>query len=430
MYVGNIMKSSRRILYLFIVFSGFVSCNFAETKNKLINTEHLDYLYEDISIDGKDMAIIHIYSEYPDYKYVGDQDEGIACIDDAARAALFYLEYYHYTMDEDYLTKNKKLLKFILHLQAENGYFYNFIWPDYSINKSFKTSVAEPDWWSWRALWVLSESYSAYVENDKEFADEIWNSIERILIPLKNQIPQHKNLIFHSGIELPTWLQKKYASDQTSVLLLGLINYYKYSKDETVYNYIQMLCEGIRKMQVRNKDCKFNGVFLSWENTWHAWGNSQSYALLKAFKLLKDDNILSNVRLELNNFYPILYETGYLNYFTISKDDSVISINNEEKFSQIAYNIRPIVYSLLEAYEISGDKMYAELAGKIAKWFIGKNPFNGKIYDEKTGIIFDGILSEKEVNRNSGAESTIEGLLTLLRIVQNKIALNEFESKL
>ena len=40
------------------------------------------------------MAIIHIYSNYPDYAYVGDDDEGIACIDDAARAAIFYLEYY------------------------------------------------------------------------------------------------------------------------------------------------------------------------------------------------------------------------------------------------------------------------------------------------------------------------------------------------
>jgi len=53
-----------------------------------VNKAHLDYLYEEIQIDGKEMAIIHIYSNYPDYAYVGDDDEGIACIDDAARAAI------------------------------------------------------------------------------------------------------------------------------------------------------------------------------------------------------------------------------------------------------------------------------------------------------------------------------------------------------
>ena len=33
------------------------------------------------------------------------------------------------------------------------------------------------------------------------------------------------------------------------------------------------------------------------------------------------------------------------------------------------------------------------------------------------------------INKNSGAESTIEGLLTLLKISQNKIALISFQSE-
>jgi len=31
-------------------------------------------LYEEINVDGKEMAIIHIYSDAPEYKYVGDDD--------------------------------------------------------------------------------------------------------------------------------------------------------------------------------------------------------------------------------------------------------------------------------------------------------------------------------------------------------------------
>jgi hypothetical protein len=66
---------------------------------------------------------------------VGDHDEGIACVDDASRAAIFYFMRYRQTGSMPYYHKGKMLLKFILNMQAGNGYYYNFIWPDGSINK-------------------------------------------------------------------------------------------------------------------------------------------------------------------------------------------------------------------------------------------------------------------------------------------------------
>ena len=44
------------------------------------------------------------------------------------------------------------------------------------------------------------------------------------------------------------------------------------------------------------------------------------------------------------------------------------------------------------------------------------------MYDEKTGRTFDGIDSIDKYNKNSGAESTIEGLLSILAIEQNELA--------
>src|SRR3972149_12236392 len=85
----------------------------AETYSEItfeVNKAHLDYLYEEIQIDGKEMAVIHIYSNYPDYAYVGDDDEGIACIDDAARAENFYLEYYKAYNDSTSLSQFNKLV--------------------------------------------------------------------------------------------------------------------------------------------------------------------------------------------------------------------------------------------------------------------------------------------------------------------------------
>ena len=83
---------------------------------------------------------IHIYSEYPDYKWVGDEDEGIACIDDASRAAVLYLNMFEYNGSKSYLDKAKMLLEFIMYMQADNGLFYNFIIDDYSINKTHKNN--------------------------------------------------------------------------------------------------------------------------------------------------------------------------------------------------------------------------------------------------------------------------------------------------
>ncbi len=87
-----------------------------------------------------------------------------------------------------------------------------------------------------------------------------------------------------------------------------------------------------------------------------------------------------------------------------------------------------MIFALLEAYNITLDSTYAIKAGKVAQWFIGQNPASTVMYNSHTGIFFDGIENENLVNKNSGAESTIEGLLSLLRISLNPISLDEFEN--
>jgi hypothetical protein len=94
------------------------------------------------------MGIIHIYSDYPDYNWIGDDDEGIACVDDASRAAIFYLRNYQSNKDTKSLIKSERLIEFLLFMQSENGFFYNFIFEDHSC-KTHKNSINEPNWWSW-----------------------------------------------------------------------------------------------------------------------------------------------------------------------------------------------------------------------------------------------------------------------------------------
>jgi len=422
------MKYYLRNYFLLVLLLFFIPISCGGNEELVVNNSHLNYLYEEIVVDGNEMAIIHIYSDFPDYTFVGDDDEGIACVDDVARAAVYYLYNWQLTKSEENIKKNKRLNEFILYLQADNGFFYNFIWDDYSINKDFKTSVAEPNWWSWRALWSLTESYKYYKQNDPVFAERIWESVENLITALKEIIPSHYEYEEMNGLKIPTWLPQKYASDQAAVLLLGLLEYYEQTNDTTIYNYMEKLCDGIIAMQLKDTEFVYNGAFLSWQNLWHSWGNLQSYALLKCYPLLKDESILNSALYELDNLYEVLINNNHLNYFTVEKDNGKLVLIESEKFSQIAYNIRPMVYAFTEAHKITGNEIYAEKAAQAAKWLTGKNPANSVMYNPGNGRIFDGINSENDVNKNSGAESTIEGLLTLLKIKGNEIALKYFSS--
>jgi len=393
-----------------------------------VNKSHLDYLYKEIEVNGKQMAVIHIYSNAPDYKFIDDEDEGYACVDDAARAAIFYLEYYKAYNDTSSLHKYYKLVEFLISMQAENGYFYNFIWKDNSINKTFKTSVAEPNWWSWRALWALMENYKNFKNSNDDRAVRVNQCIGKSIKAIKQIIPKEKGEITFDGVKLPNWLPAQTASDQSALLVLILSDYYKNSGDKEILTYLNSLVQGIMMMQIKDSEFEFNGAFLSWQNTWHGWGNSQAYALLKAYQILNEESFKTSALLELNNFYEQLVEIGFLNYFKVKKNKCNYEVVESSKYSQIAYNIRPMVFALLEAYKITSDSVYAIKAGKVGQWFVGRNPAGEVMYNPHSGIFYDGIENENLINKNSGAESTIEGLLSLLKISQNPIALKEFEN--
>jgi hypothetical protein len=69
--------------------------------------------------------------------------------------------------------------------------------------------------------------------------------------------------------------------------------------------------------------------------------------------------------------------------------------------------------------ETTGRDSARGLAGIVAAWYFGANPAGEAMYDPATGRTFDGISGSGEINRNSGAESTIHGLLSMLVLDAN-----------
>ncbi|OWF84639.1 hypothetical protein B4907_07220 [Yersinia kristensenii] len=57
---------------------------------KLVNTDHLDALYQKVTVANKtELGLIHIYSEFPDYRWVKDPIEGVSAIDDCCPRSYF-----------------------------------------------------------------------------------------------------------------------------------------------------------------------------------------------------------------------------------------------------------------------------------------------------------------------------------------------------
>jgi hypothetical protein len=76
----------------------------------------------------------------------------------------------------------------------------------------------------------------------------------------------------------------------------------------------------------------------------------------------------------------------------------------------------------MNAYDLLKDSLFLSTAINAVKWFFKNNPANALMYDPATGIGYDGIIAYGKINYNSGAESTIESLLSILRLEKDNTA--------
>jgi hypothetical protein len=413
-------------LTLCIIAIGFIAVTCKTTRNKptspgdsgLVNTSHLDYLYTPVTfLTGMNAAGIYIYAEAPDYHLTGDTDEGFTCVDDVARAAQVYLRSNKFSSDTSVQAKAFSLIEFILEMQSENGYFYNFLFSDNQINKNGATSTNNANWWSWRALYTLTETAPLVKNKDPQLGGKMDAAVKKLVTKIKADfvnIAQTAKVV--NGITVPEWLPAGSGTDQAAILILGLIPYCNATNDAVLTAYIKKLADGITLMQQGDATHFPYSVFLSWENTWHAYACDQAYALLKAGAFLNNANYTERGLAEVDNFYPWLLQAGMKSSFEVVGNKNNIKLVSEKSFDQIAYGIRPMVFAAVEAFRLTRKAKYADIAGHLAAWFLGANPAGENMYSLSTGRCFDGIRSANSINRNSGAESTIEALLALQRV--------------
>ncbi len=394
-------------MYLVVVFSGMLTA-----QNSLINFSHVDHLTERIVMQGDSVNIIRIYADYPTYDWIDASDEGITCVDDAARIAVVYLRHYELTKTESSKQKAKEYLKFVLKLQADDGQFYNFIYADHSINRDGKTSFKSFGWWAARGIWCFGLGYRIFENDDPHFAAILRSGIEKSFKHIDTLLQHYGKKREISGFMIPQWLIYESGSDATTELVLGLTEYYKANPDSRVKQYIEKLCEGMMVMQEGDIRTFPYGLHRSWETMWHAWGNGQTQALAQAGRALKDKRMIASARREADGFYSRLLING------LTREFDVADSTKGRQFEQIAYDLRPITVGLIRLYEATKDNKYLTMAQLAGSWFFGNNAVNVQMYDPQTGRCYDGIHSPTVYNKNSGAESTIEALYAIIELEQ------------
>jgi hypothetical protein len=386
-------------------------------RSDLINLTHLNFLVEPMQVPGRDLALVHIYSEAPRYDWVDAGSEGIGCVDDVARAAIVYLHYYQETGDKQALAQARQLLNFVMYLQTDDGEYYNFVRDNKgTINKTGGTSYKSWSWWAARGQWALAEGYGLFRSIDATYATELQRVYRKGEQALQTHLGRYGQYDSLHGVKTPAWLLDG-GSDLSAMALYGLSSYYAAEPNAQTAELMNKLGEGVATYQVGTfTEYPFGAQpsMIGSTALWHAWGSHQVAALARAGRLLKRSDWIETARFTADSFFQYLLTTDQVNELAVSTKRS----------GQIAYGTDMLVSGFAELAQATGDKSYERAAGLAASWFFGNNIAETPMYDPGTGRGFDGIGGANEfmVNRNSGAESTIEALLALQSVVHNPVA--------
>jgi len=296
-------------------------------------------------------------------------------------------------------------------MSREDGLWYNFMYPNGSINMTHPNSRAEFGWWAVRGTRGLAASYRILkeLEPESELRWMVKRRLEACIRQVDKQMPGNLPMEKSLATEKPAGLINA-APDMTSELLLALTNLQK-TGDFALGSMIQQLAKGIMNYQFRRAAHPLNGMYLCWNNVWHAWGSNQAYALLEVYRLNGDSTILQSVQLWADHFLPFVLHNNFPSEIVMQPDGSY----QIKYYPQIAYGINALYTGIKELADATNSPHYAHYAEQVFDWFLGHNVARTPIYEACTGRVYDGIDPDGRINRNSGAESTIEGLRAILK---------------
>jgi multiple sugar transport system substrate-binding protein len=370
-----------------------------------IRLDHLRHLGLSAVVNGRPVRVVSLYAEAPEYRPTGsparDGFEGIASLDDAARAAVVYLREYEATGDTSDRNEAVRLLGFVVAMEQGDGEFVNFIDSAGRLNLNAPSSRKSMSFWAARSIWALGEAVRVLGPADSTALKPMRPVLDRAIARMRREIEAGR-LIGGS-------------TTATAEALLGVLALQRAERSTALVSLGQRTADLIAARSAGSMSTAPWGAHVDAPgDPWHAWGARSTEALATAQNTLGRLEYGASARKEADGLWGRFLLAGRI-------PATVASDGTATWYPQIAYGIGSIVDGYLALAEISSDPRYAVFAGLAAGWFLGANPARLSMYDEKTGRTFDGIdgPTPVRVNRNAGAESTIEALLALQHVASN-----------
>lgn len=284
--------------------------------------------------------------------------EGVACVDDAARA----LELYCALWDATRLPWVREwclgLLDFVVGMQDDDGRWVNFIldWQG-SRNREGRTSRAGGPFWQARALLALARASRSLDD-------------ERIATALRRGLPHLENGPVPSDVRVLHILTALQLRDRPDHRRLG----------DLLGGWLDEVAS-----------CRIDGVLMNAPEERgrpHLWGHLQEGVLAEAGMLLGRDDLVDIARSSASLVFRDVVESGF------------------DRDRVLPYEVASCVDSLDRLALATSGLEYSELAQRARAWFDGRNPAGCPVYDREAGWVGDGV-DHGRVSAGSGAESNI-----------------------
>jgi hypothetical protein len=349
--------------------------------------------------------------------------QGAFNADDIARAAVVYLRHYGLHGDTHSREAASGLLRALTFLQTASGPFAGnvVLWmqPDGTLNPSADPvelpdpSDSGPSYWLARTVWALGEGYAVFRSLDKNFAAFLRERLELAIAALERQVlVRYGQYQVVDGRRVPAWLIVD-GADATAEAVLGLSAYVRAGGSSRARQALARFAEAVAAMSAGDSRTWPFRALLPWGQSisdWHAWAAQMPSALAAASPALGDRSLLGPAVGDTAGFTPLLMTAG-------GPDNGWLPAPIDR--TQIAYGVDARLQGLLAVASAADRPGLQQVAAFVGAWYFGANRAGSAMYDPTTGRTYDGISGDGVINQNSGAESTIHGLLSMLALDQN-----------
>jgi hypothetical protein len=316
---------------------------------------------------GERACAIAVYADAADRTFPAAERgfEGVACVDDAARALVLLSDVWSATGLPRMRDWALGLLDFLRYMQLDDGRFVNFI-RDWSGHRNELGVTSFPGGGFWHARGVRALARATITFHEQRARAGLEQGLDHI----------------RTARDVP--------ADVRSIHVLTALELLRAGAFPELRTDLATWCDEIVA-------CRRGGVLFDNpdELAPHLWGHQQEGVLAAAGEYLGRDDFIAVARQSALTYLAPQVDSGF--------DEPTVQ----------PYGVASALYSIDRLRAITDGPRFDELWRMGRGWFDGRNPARRAVYDREEGRVYDGI-DDGVLNVHSGAESNVVGGQALL----------------